>query len=215
MLNLGYLTTYELEIKLNQTNRKFGSLNHYFNKFENLSFPIKYSLRFYEEYSKLPVIYVITPTNNRVETQLADLTRLRNTLWLVPKLVWILVEDSGHRTHKITRFLEDSQIESVHLNEETSSDLVIKSGEKKWAKPRGVQQRNKALQWLRENSQQIDPNGVVYFADDDNTYDLRLFEEIRSVRKVGVWPVAFVGELLYERPICRDGKVFDLIQGVY
>lgn len=207
MRRSGYLTSYELEEKLNITRRKFGSLNSYFNKFENMSFPIKYSLKFYEDYHHLPVIYVITPTNSRVETQLADLTRMRNTLWLVPKLVWILVEDAGHKTYKLKRFLADSQIEHVHLNEETSSDMRIKSGEKEWSKPRGVLQRNKALEWLRENANNIDHNGVVYFADDDNTYDLRLFEEIRFVKKVGVWPVAFVGELMYERPICKDGKV--------
>ncbi|KAF3847951.1 hypothetical protein F7725_020979 [Dissostichus mawsoni] len=42
-------------------------------------------------------------------------------------------------------------------------------------------QRNLALRWLREtfnaNSSQA---GIVYFADDDNTYSLELFEEIHS-----------------------------------
>ncbi len=32
-------------------------------------------------------------------------------------------------------------------------------------------------------------NAVVYFADDDNAYDVRLFEEIRKVQNVGVLPV--------------------------
>lgn len=202
-----YLSVYEIEEELSNTRNRFGLLRSYLNKFENISFPIKYSLKFYEDYFNLPVIYVITPTNNRVETQLADLTRLRNTLWLVPKLVWILVEDSSHKTKKIKNFLEFSQLTYVHLNEQTTDDLIIKSNEKSWSKPRGVLQRNKALEWLRENQNQIDLNGVVYFADDDNTYDIRLFEEIRSTKKVAVWPVAFVGELMYERPICHQGKV--------
>ena len=30
---------------------------------------------------------------------------------------------------------------------------------------------------------------------------------MRYTRKVSVWPVAFVGELMYERPICRSGRV--------
>lgn len=32
-------------------------------------------------------------------------------------------------------------------------------------------------------------------------------KKIRKIRSVGVWPVGLVGELLYERPICVDGKV--------
>jgi hypothetical protein len=32
---------------------------------------------------------------------------------------------------------------------------------------------------------------------------------MRSTKKVSVWPVAFVGRSLYERPICKDGKVID------
>ena len=45
-------------------------------------------------------------------------------------------------------------------------------------KPRGVANRNAALDWVRGNCK----TGVVYFADDDNTYDIRLFEEVISKR---------------------------------
>ena len=31
--------------------------------------------------------------------------------------------------------------------------------------------------------------GVIYFADDDNTYSLDIFEEMRSTKTVSVWPV--------------------------
>jgi len=47
---------------------------------------------------------------------------------------------------------------------------------KKKVKARGVSNRNRGLQWIREND--VDPDGIIYFADDDNTYDLRLFEEV-------------------------------------
>ena len=40
---------------------------------------------------------------------------------------------------------------------------------------RGDLQRNTGLMWLRANAK---TNGVVYFADDDNTYEVRLFEEV-------------------------------------
>jgi beta-1,3-glucuronyltransferase len=45
---------------------------------------------------------------------------------------------------------------------------------RKGPKPRGVSNRNCGLEWLRANAK----NGVFYFADDDNTYDIQLFEEV-------------------------------------
>lgn len=46
---------------------------------------------------------------------------------------------------------------------------------KKGAKPRGVSNRNRGLQWIRANA----TRGVFYFADDDNTYDIELFDEVK------------------------------------
>ena len=57
---------------------------------------------------------------------------------------------------------------------------------------RGFEQRNLGLSWIRAQcgvgTQSLltehvlkseECNGVVYFADDDNKYDLRLFEQVR------------------------------------
>lgn len=41
-------------------------------------------------------------------------------------------------------------------------------------KPRGVSNRNRGLQWIRANATE----GVLYFADDDNTYNLQIFEQV-------------------------------------
>ncbi|KYO47069.1 galactosylgalactosylxylosylprotein 3-beta-glucuronosyltransferase 2 [Alligator mississippiensis] len=49
--------------------------------------------------------------------------------------------------------------------------------------------------------------GVLFFADDDNTYSLELFQEMRTTRKVSVWPVGLVGGRRYERPIVENGRV--------
>ena len=42
--------------------------------------------------------------------------------------------------------------------------------------------------------------GVIYFADDDNTYDEELFEVMRDTSAVAVWPVGLVGGLMVEKP---------------
>lgn len=42
------------------------------------------------------------------------------------------------------------------------------------SRPRGSSNRNRALDWIRENATE----GVIYFADDDNTYDPLLFEQV-------------------------------------
>lgn len=223
---------------------------------------------------ELPVIYIITPSYSR-GTQKADLTRLSHTLLLVPKIHWILVEDSSSKTELVTNFIShlnhfiipkmrekmmilnnmksqsDTSFHSTlyslfdlkitHLYTETPADLKIKAREPNWIRPRGVNQRNLGLKWLRnhlsdmnnKNKQQQQhmetssnynynhdvegdmsykeknngKKGVVYFADDDNTYDLRLFEEMRNTKKVSIWPVALVGGLKIEKAIIDGGKV--------
>ena len=42
-------------------------------------------------------------------------------------------------------------------------------------KPRGVANRNAGLTWIRENAKK---GGVLYFADDDNTYNIKIFQEV-------------------------------------
>uniref|UniRef100_A0A8C3URH7 Galactosylgalactosylxylosylprotein 3-beta-glucuronosyltransferase n=1 Tax=Catharus ustulatus TaxID=91951 RepID=A0A8C3URH7_CATUS len=157
----------------------------------------------------LPTIHVVTPTYSR-PVQKAELTRLANTLLHVPNLHWILVEDSQRRTPLITRLLRDTGLNYTHLNVETPRNYKLRGDMRDPRIPRGTMQRNLALRWLREtfNKNNSQP-GIVYFADDDNTYSLELFEEMRSTRKVSVWPVAFVGGLRYESPkVNAAGKVY-------
>ena len=54
----------------------------------------------------------------------------------------------------------------------------MKSTDPNWLKPRGVVQRNKGLAWIREKIDPKETKGVVYFADDDNTYSIELFQEV-------------------------------------
>ncbi|XP_063173101.1 galactosylgalactosylxylosylprotein 3-beta-glucuronosyltransferase 3 [Candoia aspera] len=152
-----------------------------------------------------PVIYVITPTYARL-VQKAELVRLSQTLMLVKNLHWIVVEDSPSKTQLVSELLAQSRLPFTHLHAETPKEHKRKESDPNWLKPRGVEQRNLGLQWLRENRRLAD-TGVVYFADDDNTYSLRLFDEIRSTKRVSVWPVGLVGGLRFERPLVENGKV--------
>jgi hypothetical protein len=43
-------------------------------------------------------------------------------------------------------------------------------------------------------------SGVVYFADDDNTYDIRLFKEIATTQRISMFPVGFIGSQGMVRP---------------
>ncbi|XP_061817809.1 galactosylgalactosylxylosylprotein 3-beta-glucuronosyltransferase 1 [Nerophis lumbriciformis] len=152
------------------------------------------------EYQNQPIIYAITPTYRRA-VQKADLTRLANTFLNVVNLHWIVVEDSQNRTALVSRLLQTTGLPYTHLN--VPSPTTFKTNGK------GTLQRNKALEWLRETFNVDDTHlGVVYFADDDNTYSLQLFDEMRLTTKVSVWPVAFAGGVRYESPkVNAMGKV--------
>ncbi|XP_013400799.1 galactosylgalactosylxylosylprotein 3-beta-glucuronosyltransferase 3 isoform X1 [Lingula anatina] len=154
----------------------------------------------------LPTIYAITPTYARC-VQKAELTRLSQTFLHVRNFHWIVVEDAVEKTPLVTNFLRNCGLIYTHLNIATPEDHKLQENDPNWLKPRGVLQRNIALKWLRDNLDVDNKQGVVYFADDDNTYDLKLFDEMRSTKQVSVWPVGLVGALRYESPVVHNGKV--------
>ncbi|XP_069500179.1 galactosylgalactosylxylosylprotein 3-beta-glucuronosyltransferase 1-like isoform X3 [Ambystoma mexicanum] len=157
------------------------------------------------ERDQLPTIFAITPTYARL-VQKAELTRLANTFSNLPNFHWIVVEDADKKTRLVTSFLENSGLHFTHLFAKVKTPGLHN---------RGALQRNEALSWLRETfSMKQSVKGVVYFADDDNVYSLQLFKEVlwfsifsfqmRNTKKVSVWPVAFVGGLLYESAVFDD-----------
>ena len=121
------------------------------------------------------VIYFITPTYGRRE-QVAELTRLSQTLLHINNLVWIIAEDSRNCTSVVSGalFRLKNRIPHVHL----ASPMPVRYINEK-PKPRGVASRNAGVQWVLNNEPTLSP-GVIYFGDDDNTYDLSLLEEIRQ-----------------------------------
>lgn len=123
--------------------------------------------------------------------QKAELVRLSQTLSLVPRLHWLLVEDAEGPTPLVSRLLAASGLVFTHLAVLTPKAQRLREGEPGWVRPRGVEQRNRALDWLRSGGGAVggekDPpppgtRGVVYFADDDNTYSRELFEEVSTGR---------------------------------
>lgn len=122
------------------------------------------------------VIYAITPTFTRA-VQKAELTRLAQTFLHVRNFHWIVVEDAPAKTSLVTNFLESSGLIYTHLSAVTPPNYKLGRNDPNWKKPRGVEQRNAALKWLRENLKPSN-KGVVFFADDDNTYAIKLFHEV-------------------------------------
>lgn len=124
--------------------------------------------------NELPVIYFVTPTYSRRE-QMAELTRLGQTLLNVPNLHWILADDNDACNPYLDRLLDRFGIPYTHL----ASPMPKSYKNTKKSIPRGVANRRAALLWIKNNNIK---SGVLYFGDDDNTFDLRLFSEIRYTR---------------------------------
>lgn len=62
----------------------------------------------------LPPLYVITPTYTR-GSQKPDLTRLAQTLMLVPRIHWFVVEDAAGASDWVKGLLRRSGIKYTHL----------------------------------------------------------------------------------------------------
>ena len=151
---------------------------------------------------ELPVIYFVTPTYPRRE-QVAELTRLSQTLLNVKNLVWIIAEDAKSCSSVVSTvwLIKTERIPYVHLI--SPMPEMYKSEP---YKPKGVSSRNAGGKWILDKGNILLP-GVMYFGDDDNTYDLRLFEEIRFTKQVSMFPVGFVGTSGFSSPIVVKGKV--------
>ena len=70
-------------------------------------------------------LYIVTPTYTRA-TQLADLTRMANTLRLVPGAHWIVAEDRNHTSQAVADLLSASHLQATHLAALRPPELVGK-----------------------------------------------------------------------------------------
>ncbi|XP_017151631.1 galactosylgalactosylxylosylprotein 3-beta-glucuronosyltransferase S [Drosophila miranda] len=150
------------------------------------------------QYGHLPIIYFVTPTYPRRE-QIPELTRLAHTLLHVPRLHWLVANDQEGCNTFMDGMLKRFGIPYTHLASPMPSNF-----RKVKPAPRGVANRRAALQWLRQRNL---TDGVLYFGDDDNTYDLGLFSEIRQTQRVSMFPVGFIADYGVSGPVVRKGKV--------
>eukprot|EP00271_Cylindrocystis_brebissonii_P020163 TRINITY_DN655_c1_g1_i1.p1 TRINITY_DN655_c1_g1~~TRINITY_DN655_c1_g1_i1.p1 ORF type:complete len:453 (+),score=45.72 TRINITY_DN655_c1_g1_i1:720-2078(+) len=145
-----------------------------------------------------PLLIIVTPTYIR-PFQAMYLTRLGNALSSLPKPVLWLVVELTKQSPETAVLLRESGLMYRHLVAKKNMTDV---------KDRGVHQRNAALEHIQEH--RLD--GIVFFADDDNVYSNELFDEIRKVKRFGVWPVAMAQQgksrPVIEGPVCDEaGKV--------
>lgn len=104
--------------------------------------------------------------------------RLSQTLQHIKNLHWVVVEDGVHTSPAVERILYRSGIPHIYMATKTAPGMPA----------RGWTHRNMALTYIRESYDEI--NAVIYFCDDDNSYDVRLFNDyIRNVNTIGFWAV--------------------------
>ena len=106
---------------------------------------------------------------------------MKNTLRNVPKVIWVVVEDSKIKSDNLRNFLHNSGLTYIHLN--VKSKVIVLNRTQLEGKPghrlrlhRGSDQRNKAIDYLKNNSR--NDKDLLYFADDDNSYSISLFQEV-------------------------------------
>ncbi|XP_046747595.1 galactosylgalactosylxylosylprotein 3-beta-glucuronosyltransferase S [Diprion similis] len=149
--------------------------------------------------TNIPIIYFVTPTYPRRE-QIPELTRLAQTLMHVNDLRWIVADDNTKCNPPLVKLLKKFGIPLTVIASPMAKRFWSND---KMKMPRGVANRRAALAWIRNNVKR----GVLYFGDDDNTFDLELFDQIRYTKKVSMLPVGLIGEFGVSSPVVEQGKV--------
>ena len=135
-------------------------------------------------------IYIITPTYTR-PTQLAELTILAQALEHIPYLHWIVME--FEMTDPVTHFLTETNLQYTHLDSNGTMTGFVP----------GINAcnglRNIALDHM--GVKHGNSSGVILFANLDRTYSAELFDKVRDIKKVGIWPTVFAKEQFVCNPL--------------
>lgn len=155
----------------------------------------------------IPDIYVITPTYIR-KTEKADLTSVLQAAALSGlNIQMIIVEDTTRDTPN--SMLLNIQCDYPKMNPNVNITVLTQKTVNKKNGHRGVFQRNAGLEWVVKH--QKNTSAIVYFGDDDNTYDQRVYHEFSQIGRdgtlIGLLPVGMAGGVEWEGPICEDGKI--------
>nr|CAD7269111.1 unnamed protein product [Timema shepardi] len=119
----------------------------------------------------------------------------------IVNLHWIIADDVPTCNTMIGKLLNKFGIPFTHIAS-PMPDVYRKSS----VVPRGVANRRAALGWIRKNIH----SGVLYFGDDDNTFDLELFDEIRFTNKVSMFPVGLIGDYSVSSPVLKEVKQLNI-----
>ncbi|KAI5646959.1 glycosyltransferase family 43 domain-containing protein [Phthorimaea operculella] len=186
------------------TNRSDDTSNHTSVKRKVDTIQTKYCALNYEDKrnnvqnnSNLSTIYFVTTTHPRPE-QIPKLIRYSHTLMHVPRLHWILVDENINCSGHVLRILKRSGLPFTLI-----SSPQPESNNKVPFPRQEVPNRSAGVTWIRHHVKE----GILYFGDDDNTYDLEFFNEIRQTKKLSMFPVGLVGAYGVSSPIANDGLV--------
>lgn len=128
--------------------------------------------------------------------QIADLTRTAQALYPARKLVhWLIYEDSNRTRAPYPDHLTHLRHELADFVTEFLSIQIRWSGVRQAAdfskfNHKGVEGRRTGLTWIRKHvtikgkrrgkGREWRNDGVLFFMDDDNTYDSDLFRQVRN-----------------------------------
>lgn len=115
----------------------------------------------------------------------------------IKNLHWIVVEDGSQTYSTVEKIIQRTTNLYTYISYLTPSNypsklIIIQYF---FCLDKGWSQRNAALKFIRDYYKNYQYNAVVYFGDDDNAYDIRLFNYIRKVKKVGIWAVGLCKNL--------------------